>query len=95
MPEPPEPNPADQRATNAQATALGQKFIGYGDAWFAKGKYFDANARYRDAARTAPQLADAYFRQGFALAALGKYDAAVKAIAARAGDRSPVARLAV
>jgi tetratricopeptide (TPR) repeat protein len=78
VPEPPEPNPADQRATNAQATALGQKYIGYGDAWFAKGKYFDANARYRDAARSAPQLADAYFRQGFALAALGNYDAAVK-----------------
>jgi tetratricopeptide (TPR) repeat protein len=79
-PEPPQPEPADRRATNAESTALGRKFIGYGDAWFAKGKYLEANARYRDAARSAPQLADAYFRQGFALVAMGSYAQAVKAV---------------
>jgi tetratricopeptide (TPR) repeat protein len=80
VPPPPQPQVGDRRATNAESTALGQKFIGYGDLWFAKGKYFEASARYRDAAQSAPQLADAYFREGFALTAMGRYAAAVKAI---------------
>ena len=36
--------------------------------------------RYRKASQSAPQLADAWFRQGFALSAMGRYDLAVTAI---------------
>ena len=77
--EPPQDNRL-QRATNAQSVDLAQKFIGYGDALFAQGKYADANDRYRTAAESAPQLPDALFRQAFALAATGRYDLAVRAV---------------
>lgn len=78
--EPPDMDGAIQRATNAESVARGQTFIGYGDALFARGKYAEANDRYRKAAEAAPQLADALFRQGFALTATGRYDLAVRAI---------------
>jgi tetratricopeptide (TPR) repeat protein len=75
-----EPKKESERGTGAQSTALAWKYIGYGDARFAEQKYADANERYRTAARTAPQLADALFRQGFALLAMGHYDQAVAVI---------------
>jgi tetratricopeptide (TPR) repeat protein len=78
--EPPEESRAQLRATNAASVARAQKFIGYGDALFARGKCAEANDRYRKAAQAAPQLADALFRQGFALAATGRYELAVRAI---------------
>jgi tetratricopeptide (TPR) repeat protein len=56
------------------------KFIGYGDALFAKQKYAEANERYRSAARSAPQLGAAWFREGFALAAVGRCDLAAAAV---------------
>jgi hypothetical protein len=68
-----------ERGTNAKALATAKKYIGYGDALFAKGNWLAANERYRRAAENAPQLADAYFRQGFALAATGRYELAVAA----------------
>ena len=43
--EPSDADLATERATNAQSIARGQKFIGYGDALFAKGKYAEANVR--------------------------------------------------
>jgi tetratricopeptide (TPR) repeat protein len=75
----PEPRGVD-RATNAQANALAWRFIGFGDAQFAQQKYVDANARYRKAVSAAPQLADARFRQGFALTAINRYEQAVTAM---------------
>ena len=75
-----EPKKGAQRGTNAQAVALAWKLIGFGDARFAEQKYSEANQRYRTASGNAPQLADAWFRQGFALAALGRYEQAVGAI---------------
>lgn len=78
--KPPVQAQAVERATNAQAVDRAQKFIGYGDALFVKGKYAQANGRYRDATQAAPQLADAQFRQAFALAATGRYELAVRAI---------------
>lgn len=75
-----EPNVVVERATNARANARAWKFIGYGDAQFAKQEFVEANLRYRKAAQSAPQLADARFRQGFALSASGRYDLAVEAI---------------
>ncbi len=76
----PEPKKAVERATNTQANALAWRFIGFGDAQFAAQKFADANQRYRKASQSAPQLADAWFRQGFALSAIGRYDLAVGAI---------------
>jgi len=65
-----------ERGTNAQSLARARNFIGYGDARFAKQEYSDAVDRYRSASRSAPQLADAWFRQGFAFIALGRYESA-------------------
>jgi tetratricopeptide (TPR) repeat protein len=78
--EPPEDLRSQLRGTNAQAVARSQKFVGYGDALFAKGKYAEANDRYRKAAQAAPQLPDALVRQAFALGATGRYDLAARAI---------------
>jgi tetratricopeptide (TPR) repeat protein len=68
------------RGSNAQSTALAGRFITFGDAQFAKRNFVEANNRYRTAARTAPQLADAWFRQGLALAAMGRFPQAADAI---------------
>lgn len=76
----PEPQKPAERITNSQTTALAWRFIGFGDAQFVGQKFIDANSRYRKAAQIAPQVADAWFRQGFALSALGRYDQAVTAI---------------
>ena len=67
------------RGTNERATTLGWKFVSFGDAHFGNQKYADALDRYKKASQSSPQLADAFFRQGFAQAALGRYDAASKA----------------
>ncbi|MHC4176388.1 MAG: tetratricopeptide repeat protein [Planctomycetota bacterium] len=68
------------RGTNPQAVALAWKFIGFGDAHFADQKYTDALQRYRKALQAAPQLAEGYFRQGYALAAMARYELAAKAL---------------
>lgn len=74
-----EDRPAPQRGTNRDSLASAGKFIGYGDNHFAAQRYNDANQRYKNAAEVAPGLADSYFRQGFALMAMGRYEAAIKA----------------
>lgn len=66
--------------TNQEAIALAWKFIGYGDAHFAEGKYLDASQRYRKSVEAAPQLAAGHFRQGYALIAVGRYELAAKAL---------------
>ena len=78
--EAPEPKRGTERGTNSQAVARAWKFIAFGDARFANQEYSDANQRYRAASRSAPQLAEAWFRQGFAMLAIGRYDLAVAAI---------------
>jgi hypothetical protein len=78
--DPPEPKARADRATSARQDELASKYIGYGDALFAKQKYAEANERYRNAARSAPQAAAAWFRQGFALVAMGRYDQAATTI---------------
>ena len=57
---------------------LASRFLGFGDGHFAGGKYAAAYRRYKKAADAAPTLADAYFRQGFALIALGNYRQAAR-----------------
>jgi|SRR5215469_14004845 len=68
------------RIANAEALARGRQFLEYGDARFRRQEFSDAYQRYRKAAEAAPNLADAYFRQGFAQAALGRYLPAVNSI---------------
>jgi tetratricopeptide (TPR) repeat protein len=70
--------PANQRATNAESVAMGRRFMRLGDDYFRAGKYSLAYDRYRNASQAAPRVADAYIRQGFALAALGRYEAAAR-----------------
>jgi tetratricopeptide (TPR) repeat protein len=78
--DPPEPKARVDRSNNARANELASKYIGYGDALFAKQKYVEANDRYRQAARSAPQVATVWFREGFALAAMGRCDQAAAAM---------------
>jgi tetratricopeptide (TPR) repeat protein len=66
------------RESNAEAKALAGKFIGYGDAYFAKRQFSQALSRYRTAGETAPDLAEPFLKQGFALSALGNYASATK-----------------
>ena len=68
------------RATNPESIARGWRFIGFGDAHFANQKCADAYQRYKKAAQAAPTLAAAYFRQGYALVALGRYELAARAL---------------
>ena len=77
VPAPPQPH---KPAAGTKATELAWKFITFGDARFGELKYSEALDRYRRAAREAPSLGDAWFREGFALAAMGKYDQAAKAM---------------
>ena len=67
------------KVTNAEGKAKAGRFIGFGDANFTKQKYLAAMERYRTAAGVAPDLAEPFFRQGFALVALGQFDSAMKA----------------
>ncbi len=66
------------RVTNAATKARAGKFVGYGDANFKKQSYLSAAERYKDASRMAPDLADAYVRQGFAYIAMSNYDSAAR-----------------
>ena len=82
------PDPADSVADakpaaehgNQHSTDLAMRYIGFGDTHFGKQKYSDAYDRYKKAAQAAPEIADAWFRQAFALSAMGRYDQAVKAV---------------
>ena len=67
------------KVTNAEGKAKAGRYIGFGDANFTKQKYLAAVERYRTAAEVAPDLAEPFFRQGFALVALGQFDSAMKA----------------
>ena len=71
---------AKQREVHPEVLARAWKFIGYGDNYFGAQKYSDAYQRYKKAAQTTATLADAHFRQGYALVALGRYELAAKAL---------------
>ncbi len=92
-PNPPDPgNPPDKIApidkpapghqANQQANDLAMRYLGFGDTYFGHQKYADALDRYKKAAQFGPAIADARFRQGFTLAAMGRYDEAIKVIKA-------------
>jgi hypothetical protein len=68
------------RVSNAEARARAATFIDHGDEHFRKQKFNEAYGRYRDAAKEAPDLAEPYLREAFALAAIGQYENAAKAL---------------
>ncbi len=67
------------RASNAPAKAKAGRFIGFGDGNFSKQNYLAAVERYRTAAEAAPDLPEPFFRQAYALVAMGQYESATKA----------------
>ncbi len=67
------------RVANATAVARANQFMKFGDAHFRAQEFSGAYERYKKAASAAPDVADAHFRQGFSLLALGKYESANKA----------------
>jgi len=69
----PETIPTPAPKSNERAIALGRRFIAFGDAHVREGRVADAYRRYKKAAQAAPGLAQAYFRQGIALMAVGNY----------------------
>jgi hypothetical protein len=66
----PDPKP---KVTGAEQKARAGRFIGFGDANFGKQKYLAELERYKTASKSAPDVAEAYLRQGFALFAMGQY----------------------
>ena len=79
----PENEPAIQgprpRISNAEARGPRSHLLGARRRDFSKQKFNEAYARYRDAAKEAPDLAEPYLHEAFALAAIGQYDNAAKA----------------
>jgi tetratricopeptide (TPR) repeat protein len=77
---PPAPAPRKPVVAGTKAMELAWKFISFGDARFGDLKYAEALDRYRRATHECPTLGDAWFREGFALAGMGNYDQAAKAM---------------
>jgi len=75
----PTPSKSKLRATSPEWKAKAGKFMAYGDTNFSKQNYLAAVERYKTAAQMAPDLAEPYFRQAFALNAQGRYENAAKA----------------
>ena len=73
-----EPERPKVRASNAEAIARARQFLAFGDEHFHTQEFSEAYQRYKKAASAAPDLADAYFRQGFSLLAMGRYAPAAR-----------------
>ena len=86
------PAPHKPAVVGTKAMELAWKFISFGDARFGDLKYAEALDRYRRATHEAPTLGDAWFREGFALAGMGNYDQAAKAMRRRAGGKARLGR---
>jgi len=70
--------PLTRRPTsNADTRARAARYVAQGDRLFGEQQTYLALMQYRQATKAAGDVADSYFRQGFALLALGKYDEAV------------------
>lgn len=67
------------RKSNKVTRDRALRFVEFGDALFQKQRYHEAVQRYRSAIEVAPDVADAYYHQGYALLATGRYDLAAKA----------------
>ena len=71
---------APPKLSNPTARARAWKFVEYGDRHFKRGDYRKAAERYRKAESQASEIADIYFRQGFAEMGAERYPDAVAAI---------------
>ena len=69
---------ANVRVSNAESRARAGRFMDIGDNYFAEQKYHSASQRYKSATEAAPDLAEAYLRQGHALVAMRQYEAAAQ-----------------
>jgi tetratricopeptide (TPR) repeat protein len=70
----------DKGKSNAAAQERARRFLAFGDALFARQQFHQAGQRYRSAIEAAPDLPEAYYRQGFALLAVKQYRLAAKAL---------------
>jgi len=68
------------RISNAESRDRAGRFIEFGDARFGEQQYHEALQRYKSAAAAAPDVAEAYYKQGLALLATGRYELAVAAL---------------
>lgn len=75
-----QPNRPPARVANAPTAARARRFIAAGDRRFQTQEFATAYQRYKKAAEIAPDLADAWFRQGIVQIAVGRYPAARRAI---------------
>lgn len=85
--------PGQPRVSNPEAVARAARYLSAGDEHFGAQRYRDANARYRSGTETAPDLVEAFFKQGQALLASGQFDLAGKAFkrGLRLGNKWPQA----
>lgn len=67
------------RKSNAESIARGQRYVEFGNALFLAERFHEALQRYKSALEAAPDQADTYLRQGFALIAVNQYRLATKA----------------
>ena len=67
------------RESNAAARERALHFLSAGDKLFREQRHHEALQRYKSASEAAPDVADAYFRQGFALVATNRYELAAAA----------------
>lgn len=72
----PAPKP---RVSNVESRRRASHFIASGDARFREQRYHEALQEYKTAAGAAPDVAEAYFRQGHALVATARYELAAAA----------------
>lgn len=70
----------EPKPSNAAARARAWQSIGLGDTQFRASKFGEALAHYKRGASAAPDIGDAYLRQGWTYIAMGKYEMANKAI---------------
>jgi tetratricopeptide (TPR) repeat protein len=77
-PLPEEAKPAI-RVSNLESRRRAVKFIESGDDLFRAQRYHEALQKYKSAAEAAPDMAEAYVRQGHALTATARYDLAAAA----------------
>ncbi len=68
------------RKSNDAARQRARRFLAFGDALFEQQRFHEAGQRYKSAIEAAPDLAEAYYRQGFALIAVSQYRLAAKAL---------------
>ncbi|MHB0955878.1 MAG: hypothetical protein ACYC0X_05795 [Pirellulaceae bacterium] len=72
---------ADQlRKSNDESRARARRFLDFGNALFLEQRFHEALQRYKSAIEAAPDLPEAYLREGFALIAVNQYRLAAKSL---------------